>query len=148
LAALMAYQPGEDHDRQPARCPYRAARQVHGRRHARRPCVSADAALTGAQAMPRPIPSIAAAVLVLSASIAAQDVRPESPLKPTPDSWLTYHGDYSGQRHSQLKQITPSNVGRLALAWAFQTGQSAPIKATPIVANGIVYVSTPDNLWA
>jgi len=98
--------------------------------------------------MPRPIPSIAAAVLVLSASIAAQDVRPDSLLKPPPDSWLTYHGDYSGQRHSPLMQITPSNVGRLALAWAFQTGQNAPIKAVPIVANGIVYVSAPDNLWA
>jgi alcohol dehydrogenase (cytochrome c) len=36
----------------------------------------------------------------------------------------------------------------LTLAWAFQTGQSASIKSTPIVVNGILYVSAPDQLWA
>src|SRR5215468_9675766 len=69
-------------------------------------------------------------------------------LKPPTDSWPTYHGDYSGQRHSPLTQITPENVSQLALAWAFQTGQSASIKATPIVVNGMLYVSAPDQLWA
>ena len=34
------------------------------------------------------------------------------------------------------------------LAWAFQTGQTDSIKATPILVNGIVYVTTPDNMWA
>src|SRR5436189_121263 len=31
---------------------------------------------------------------------------------------------------------------------AFQTGQSQQIKATPILVNGLVYITTPDNLWA
>ncbi len=44
---------------------------------------------------------------------------------PSPDSWPMYHGDYSGQRHSQLKQITPANVKDLTLAWAFQTKQNS-----------------------
>jgi alcohol dehydrogenase (cytochrome c) len=64
------------------------------------------------------------------------------------DSWPTYHGDYSGQRHSPLTQITPANVSQMTLAWAFQTGQSASIKSTPIVVNGMLYVSAPDQLWA
>ena len=38
------------------------------------------------------------------------------------DNWPTYHGDYTGQRHSRLSQITPANVHQLTLAWAFQTG--------------------------
>src|SRR6267142_3597387 len=78
----------------------------------------------------------------------AQGLDANALLKPTPYSWPIYHGDYSGQRHSRLTQITPANVGELTLAWAFQTGQAAQIKSTPILMNGILYVSTPDNLWA
>jgi len=69
-------------------------------------------------------------------------------LKPTADSWPTYHGDYSGQHHSRLTQITAANVAQLALAWAFNTCQTQQIKATPIVVNGVIYISTPDNVWA
>ena len=39
-----------------------------------------------------------------------------------PARWLTFSGDYSGQRHSPLKQITPDNAHRLAAQWTFQTG--------------------------
>jgi len=69
-------------------------------------------------------------------------------LSPPTDSWPTYHGDYSGRRHSTLTQISPANVRQLTLAWAFETGQSAQIKATPILANGIMYVAMPDAAWA
>ena len=64
------------------------------------------------------------------------------------DSWPTYHGDFSGRRHSQLTQITPDNVRQLTLAWAFQTGQTQQIKSTPILVNGVIYITTPDNIWA
>jgi alcohol dehydrogenase (cytochrome c) len=78
----------------------------------------------------------------------AQALDPVSLSNPPADAWPTYHGDYSGRRHSSLAQITPANVGQLGLAWAFQTGQPQQIKATPILANGILYVTTPDNIWA
>src|SRR5215510_9264853 len=39
-----------------------------------------------------------------------------------PARWLTYSGDYSGHRHSPLKQITTGNVGQLAAQWTFQNG--------------------------
>ena len=87
-------------------------------------------------------------VLVFAVPAAAQSVDPSALLKPPADSWLTYHGDYSGRHHSPLGQITPDNVAQLALSWAFQTGQTQQIKGTPIVANGVVYLTTPDNLWA
>jgi glucose dehydrogenase len=64
------------------------------------------------------------------------------------DNWPTYHGDNSGQRHSPLTQITPSNVNKLSQVWRFQTGQNQQIKATPILVNNVLYLSTPDNLWA
>lgn len=69
-------------------------------------------------------------------------------LAPAKDSWPTYHGNYNGQRHSDLDQITQDNVHTLTLAWAFQTGQSQQIKGTPILVDGIMYVTVTDNLWA
>ena len=59
-----------------------------------------------------------AAALALGAAAAAQE------------SWPTYHGDFTGQRHSKLTQITPANVTNLSLAWAFQTNQTAARTAT------------------
>jgi len=90
----------------------------------------------------------AAVLALVCASAAAQEVSIDLLRQPTRDSWPTYHGDYSGQHHSPLTQITPANVAQLGLAWAFQTNAAQSIKATPIVANGVVYVSTPDNVWA
>ena len=40
------------------------------------------------------------------------------PVTPLADSWVTFSGDYSGQRYSSLAQITQSNVKNLTLAWA------------------------------
>ncbi|WP_252263523.1 acido-empty-quinoprotein group A [Paracidobacterium acidisoli] len=94
--------------------------------------------------------AMCAAVLAAGAGhpAKAQDVTNKLLLHPTPDSWPSYHGDYSGQRHSRLTQITPANVHDLSLAWAFQTDQPAGIKSTPILVDGILYFTVPDNLWA
>lgn len=78
----------------------------------------------------------------------AQNLTNEQILHPTSDSWPLYHGDYSGQRHSHLTQITPQNVKGLTLAWAYQTNQRDQIKSTPIVVDGIMYFTVPDNIWA
>jgi len=75
-------------------------------------------------------------------------VDPKALLHPPADSWLNFHGGYSGQRHTSLAEITPQNVGTLQQVWRFQTGQMQAIKASPILANGILYVTTPDNIWA
>ncbi|MGB6944490.1 MAG: acido-empty-quinoprotein group A, partial [Bryobacteraceae bacterium] len=64
------------------------------------------------------------------------------------DSWLTFHGAYSGERHTSLTQITPENVSQLQQVWRFDTHQNQQIKASPIVANGVIYITTPDNIWA
>src|SRR5690348_10648035 len=86
--------------------------------------------------------------LIAAPGIFAQGVTSDMLLKPPADTWPAYHGDYSGRRHSQLTQITPQNVGRLSLSWAFQTGTNSQIKASPIVVDGVIYFSTPDNVYA
>jgi glucose dehydrogenase len=62
-----------------------------------------------------------------------------------PGSWLTYSGGYSGQRHSALAKIDRGNVGRLKLAWMYQTNDLNQFEASPIVADGVMYISEPPS---
>jgi alcohol dehydrogenase (cytochrome c) len=61
--------------------------------------------------------------------------------------WPTYNGDYSGRRFSSLTQINASNVKNLVLAWTYDSG-GVSIKATPLMANGVLYFTVPDHAWA
>jgi alcohol dehydrogenase (cytochrome c) len=69
-----------------------------------------------------------------------------------PSRWLTYSGDYTGRRHSPLKQITPGNASRLAAQWTFQaegmvTGRG--FEASPLMMDGILYITGNNNMaWA
>jgi alcohol dehydrogenase (cytochrome c) len=66
--------------------------------------------------------------------------------------WLTYSGDYSGRRHSPLREITPANVHRLKPLWIFQSGTLARgrgFETTPLVLDGVLYVTGSNNFgWA
>ena len=62
-----------------------------------------------------------------------------------PHNWLTYSGGYFSQRYSELDQITPANVGDLELQWVYQTPVFGPWQATPIVVDGVMYVSQRPN---
>ena len=67
--------------------------------------------------------------------------------------WTTFSGDYTGQRHSPLTQITPANVARLAPQWLFQTDvQGFPgrgLENSPLVVDGVAYVTGNNNqAWA
>ncbi len=68
--------------------------------------------------------------------------------------WTHYGGDAGGARHAALDEITPSNVNRLKIAWAYRTGDAARSKeiqrqaaseATPILVDGKLVVCTPFN---
>src|SRR5579864_2286179 len=70
-----------------------------------------------------------------------------------PSRWLTFSGDYTGQRHSPLKQLTPQNVAGLVPQWIFQTDipglPGRGIENTPLVVDGILYVTgNNDQAWA
>ena len=65
-----------------------------------------------------------------------------------PQNWLTYSGTLSGQRHSQLTQITPNNAKNLELQWVYQVrslGRSDKFEATPLVVDGVMYTVSPPN---
>ena len=59
--------------------------------------------------------------------------------------WDSYGKDLTNQRFSKLKQINDGNVLNLVEAWSFQTGVKATFQATPIVHNGVMFVSLPFN---
>lgn len=63
-----------------------------------------------------------------------------------PDTeWPVFGGNWNHQRHSPSTQIAPDNVAQLDTAWEFDTGISSSFQATPIVVNGVMYVSLPFN---
>ena len=61
--------------------------------------------------------------------------------------WTTYGGNDWNQRYSPLKSITTANVGQLVVRKMFQTGiaKLGSFENTPIVSNGVMYVTTPYN---
>ncbi len=58
-----------------------------------------------------------------------------------PDSWLTYSGTYAGHRYSPLAEITPANVAGLRPAWVYQVQEAGQVEATPLVADGVMYIT-------
>jgi alcohol dehydrogenase (cytochrome c) len=74
-----------------------------------------------------------------------------------PQNWLTYYGAYDGQRYSPLDQINTETVKQLTPAWVFQCGSvglhagasTYSFEASPIVVDGIMFVSGWDGwVWA
>jgi acido-empty-quinoprotein group A len=87
------------------------------------------------------------ASFLFAGSLSAQSLNPNRILKLLGALWPTYNGDYTGRRFSQLKGINQSNVKDLRLAWAYDSS-SYTIKATPLMVDGVLYFSSPDNAWA
>jgi glucose dehydrogenase len=91
---------------------------------------------------------ILAVQLCMSAAVfAAGEVEDRRLLAASADTanWITHGRDYSNQRFSPLRQITASNVARLVPRWIYQSGVSATFQATPIVVDGVMYLSLPYN---
>jgi alcohol dehydrogenase (cytochrome c) len=76
-------------------------------------------------------------LLAMAAPVAAQGT----------GDWTTYGGNDWNQRYSKLKAITTANVARLVPRMVFQTGiaKLGSFENTPLVANGVMYVTTPYN---
>jgi quinoprotein glucose dehydrogenase len=88
---------------------------------------------------------------VLLCSWVASPVAAQQPFA----EWRFYGGDSGGTRYSSLTQINRTNVGSLRRAWTYHTGEldlglsTAPFQAsfscTPLVVNGVMYISTPSS---
>jgi alcohol dehydrogenase (cytochrome c) len=62
--------------------------------------------------------------------------------------WPTYNGTLNANRYSTLAQITKSNASRLAPKWVFTIPNAAPLQVTPVVVEGVMYVTTANECFA
>jgi alcohol dehydrogenase (cytochrome c) len=62
-----------------------------------------------------------------------------------PENWLMYSGTYMSQRYSALDQIAPANVRTLEQKWVFQAESLQKFETTPLVLDGIMYLTQPPN---
>jgi alcohol dehydrogenase (cytochrome c) len=80
-------------------------------------------------------------------SLNLRPVTSERLLKGTTNAadWLMYGGNYEGWRFSPLTDINRKNVKNLSAAWIFQTGVPGQLQASPVVADGVLYLTAPYN---
>ena len=72
-------------------------------------------------------------------------VTAERLLQPDEQNWLMIRRTYDGWGFSPLAEITPANVGRLQQVWRVPTDEPKVHEAAPVVNNGVMFVSTPNN---
>jgi quinohemoprotein ethanol dehydrogenase len=58
-----------------------------------------------------------------------------------PRDWITHGRTYSEQRFSPLSELRADNVGRLGLAWSFDTETDRGLEATPLVVDGVMFTT-------
>ena len=83
----------------------------------------------------------------LASSLSAQ-VTGKQLEQPPGTNWLHYNGSYNSQRHSELNQIKLSNVGSLVSKWVYHVPGATNLESVPIVANGVMYITQPNAIYA
>ena len=74
-------------------------------------------------------------------SLGSLAVNPHSITDPG-EQWLSHGRDYTEQRFSPLDNINANNIDQLDLAWSFKFDTARGMEATPLVHNGVIYIST------
>ena len=67
---------------------------------------------------------------------------------PRAGEWPTYHGHLSGNRHSSLREINTENVAHLAPKWIFPIANARRLEVTPVVVDGVMFVTTANEAYA
>ncbi len=75
------------------------------------------------------------------------DTYTEKPIEPKLD-WSNYDGGFTGNRFSPLDRINLSNVKRLAPAWFSPIPGAPRLEATPVVMDGVMYITTTNDAYA
>ena len=89
---------------------------------------------TGASASSTQTPAASPGADVNAARISAA--------RSTPEDWLSYGGTYDEQRHSGLSAVTTENVADLGVAWTYELSTARGVESTPIVVDGVMYVTS------
>jgi len=63
-------------------------------------------------------------------------------------NWLTYSGQYSGQRFSRLAAINRANAGQLQIRWIYQLRTTDAVETTPLVVDGVMYLTRANDVIA
>jgi alcohol dehydrogenase (cytochrome c) len=71
----------------------------------------------------------------------------ERPIEPKQD-WTSYDGSITGNRYSSLEQINLKNVQRLSPAWVFPNPTAVQLEVTPVVSDGVMYITAPNEAYA
>jgi PQQ-dependent dehydrogenase (methanol/ethanol family) len=67
---------------------------------------------------------------------------------PKPGEWPTYNGNLSGNRYSALREINTENVAHLAAKWMFPIANTKRLEVTPVVVDGVMFVSAANEVYA
>jgi alcohol dehydrogenase (cytochrome c) len=62
--------------------------------------------------------------------------------------WTTYNGQPGGNRYTTLEQIDKKNAAKLAVAWMFTMPNVSRGETTPVVFEGIMYITSANECWA
>ena len=62
------------------------------------------------------------------------------------EEWLTYGGTYDEQRHSSLTNVNTDTVADLGVAWTYDLATNRGVESTPIVVDGVMYVTSAWSL--
>ncbi len=62
--------------------------------------------------------------------------------------WPGYNGDPGGNRYTEMTQINKENVSRVAPLWTFPITNARQVETTPVVVDGVMYVSSANEVWA
>ncbi len=93
-----------------------------------------------ARQAPTPVPTPVPTILQNYLPVTAERLK-----NPEAGNWLMIRRTYDGWGFSPLDQITTQNVARLRPVWGFSTGEARVHESAPIVNNGVMFVSTPNN---
>src|SRR5688572_7174838 len=74
-----------------------------------------------------------------------QTVTAERLKNPEPGNWLAIRRTYDGWGYSPLNEITTVNVGQLRRVWNIPSGEGRVHEAAPVVNNGVMFITTPNN---
>jgi len=82
-------------------------------------------------------------LLIFSCSEAVDSKNPLVDFNSSPNEWLLHGRTYAEERHSPLDQINTSNVDQIGLSWSFETGTNRGHETTPIVKDGVMFITAP-----
>lgn len=84
-----------------------------------------------------PTPATSSQTALLPADSALRQAMAED------SAWPSYGRDYTNRRYSSLAQIDSANVAQLKIAWRYRTGIPHAFETSPVIVDGVMYISTP-----